>query len=137
MGPKLMHPCGISLAQVTLGFLFTISFAYPLGSFALRLNVHSLLFGETESLTWQHAAETIIPFVIVLTGALFITNLGVVYGLIGSIASCSFFLLFPPAMYLHSKSLTQSASLALAAKAVFGFGVAVMVTGVLASLSLI
>lgn len=66
----------------------------------------------------------------VLVGALYVTNLGVVYSLIGSIGSCSFALLFPTAMYLKSKAMKRNWVTTALARAVFSFGVVLLLLGV-------
>ena len=117
--------------QVTIGFLFTIVFVYPMSNFAMRICIHYLWKGETDTTPLQHAVETIVPFAAVMAGALFVTDLGVVYSLIGSIGAVSFFLLFPSAMYLKSPAIKERPpSMILACKAVFAFGVLLLILGV-------
>lgn len=95
---------------------------------------HALAFGETDTTPAQHFLETVVPFTVVLTGAMFITDLGTVFRLIGSIGSCSYFLLFPTAMYLRSKAVARTPRATLAARCTFAFGVVLLVLGVTTTL---
>ena len=128
----VLHATG--LMQVTLGFLLTIVFTYPMSNFAMRICLHYLLCGETQATTLQHFLETLLPFGVVLIGALYVTNLGIVYSLMGAVAACSFFLLFPTAMYLASKRLqARSTVSSVCAVATFAFGIVLLAFGVVTS----
>jgi mannose/fructose/N-acetylgalactosamine-specific phosphotransferase system component IID len=123
------------ISLVTIGFLFTIVFVFPMVNFSLRICIHHLLHGETDTTRLQHVMETIVPFVVALAAALFVTDLGVVYGLIGSIGACSFALLFPALLYLRSVTMKdKSARMVWSCRVLFAVGVLMMVMGVLSSL---
>ena len=121
--------------QVMIGFLFTIVFTFPMSNFAMRICIHHLLHGETDTTPIQHVLETVLPFAVVTAGALFVTDLGVVYSLLGSVRSTAIVLLFPAAMYLKSPAIKQrSPHMQTAAKAVFAFGWMFLVFGVISSI---
>ena len=88
--------------QVTLGFLFTIVFTFPMINFPMRICIHYWLHGETEATPLQHFLETAVPFITTLLISLFVRDVGVVFSLVGSVETCSTFFLFPAAMFLRS-----------------------------------
>jgi hypothetical protein len=119
--------------QVTVCFLFTIVFVFPMANFSMRICIHHLLHGETDTTPLQHVLETVVPFACILTGSLFVTNLGIVYSLIGSIGSISFALLFPAGMYLQSKRTPRHHALILFCRVAVSFGCCMLVLGVVMS----
>jgi hypothetical protein len=99
-----VHVC----SQVTAGFLFTVVFFFPTVNFPMRICIHFWLFGETDATQLQHVLETVIPFTATLILSLFVNDVGVVFGLIGSVETCSTFFLFPAGMILCRPALKDS-----------------------------
>ena len=93
--------------------------------------------GETVATPIQHVLETVLPLCVTLAGALTLQDVGVVFGLIGSIGTSSLFFIFPVAMYLSSKPLKDSRTpmMTLACVCVFGLGLLIMFLGVISSLA--
>ena len=122
--------------QVNACFLFTFTFTYPLMNFPMRICIHYLAFGESEATPTQHVLETILPLCCTLTGALLVTDVGIVFSLIGSIATSSIFLLFPSALYIRSrKVVVKPRAQIIACYCTFAFGMMIMILGVISSLS--
>lgn len=129
-------PTSLFSAQVNVCFLFTFTFTYPLVNFPMRICIHYLAVGETDATPLQHTLETVLPLCITLTGALLLTDVGIVFSLIGSIGTSSIFFLFPTSLYLTSKKVFEKPRAKLiSCYAVFLFGLMVMILGVLSSLS--
>ena len=121
-------------------FLFIVVSFFPMANFPMRVCIHYWLYGETEATPVQHLLETLIPFAVTLLGAVFLTDVGLVFSLVGSVETCSTYFLFPSAMVLASVKLRAnpdtkpSRAVVAACWAVFVFGVFALVLGVISTL---
>lgn len=121
---------------MALCFLFTLVFTYPVMNFPLRISIHYLAFGETDTSPGQHVMETLIPFVLCMAGAVYADDVGLVFSLIGSVATGAVFFLFPTAMYWRSSKIhTRPAAMLAACACVFALGTVVMICGLIAALA--
>lgn len=68
---SVLVPFPYTYCQVTAGFLVTIMFTFPMSNFAMRICIHYVFFGESETTNTQHALETIIPFALVRRARVF------------------------------------------------------------------
>lgn len=124
------------VVQVNLCFLLTFTFTYPLMNFPMRICIHYLLYGETRATDSQHLVETVVPLCFVLAGALLLTDVGIVFSLIGSIATSSIYFIFPCLMFLKSSKVGVVALRSrVVVWCVLGFGLLVLVLGVVASVT--
>jgi hypothetical protein len=99
---SIVHVCD----QVALCMLFLMVFTYPVMQFPMRISIHYFLYGETDTTRLQHVLETAAPLAIALIGALYLTDVGVVFTLIGALTTSSSFFLLPAIMYLKTKTIT-------------------------------
>ena len=120
---------------MALCFLFTIVFTYPMMNFPLRISLHYLAFGETDTTNLQHLAETLLPLALALTGALTVKDVGVVFAVVGAIGTASTFFLFPTLLYLRSNKIhARPGGMKVACVCLFVLGLVVMICGLWAAL---
>lgn len=71
----------------------------------MRICIHYWVYGETDPTPAQHVLETVIPFASTLLIAQFVSDVGTVFSLVGSVETCCTFFLFPAAIALFSPML--------------------------------
>ncbi len=124
------------MPQVTACFLFVAAFTVPMMNYPMRITLHFLLHGETESSHMQHVVESVTPVLSAFLVAMFVTDVGLVFSFVGSVAASSTCFLFPCALFLASRGVAKSRSVADVALCccVAAFGVVLLVLGVVAAL---
>jgi len=91
----------------------TSMFSYPISSFTTRLVIESFFLKNRNFKTWEYYAVTILFTAVCTLGAIFLTEISNIFGIIGSFGAVSLMFIFPGLI------LTKSAILRL-----FGKGVA-------------
>lgn len=116
--------------------LFLMVFTYPVMQFPMRISIHYFLHGETDSTRLQHALETVVPLIIALLGAIALTDVGIVFTLIGALSTSSSFFLLPALMYLKTKKITARPQYAVVlCYFAMALGVVVLCCGFVATLT--
>ena len=101
----------------------------------MRVTLHYLMFGDNTATTFQHAAESLVPFGIALTVGLLVSDVSFVFAFVGAIARTFVSFFFPAGMYLRCLMIGplmwyQRAT----AYALLGLGSVIMVLGVWSSI---
>lgn len=91
----------INIARIFLAI--TMFLTFPFAFAVIRLSTNKVLRLESEEKTptlFQHLAVTLVLFAIVLVLGVFLTDLGVVYEIIGGLCSVSIAYILPAAAFL-------------------------------------
>jgi amino acid permease len=119
------------MSVVTGGYLLIIVFVFPLALFAVRLNLHFLVFGETETITrMQHWSETLLLFGGAMAIGLSVSDVSLVFSLIGAVSTSLLAFILPAVLLLRSAKTASSELEKTGARLVVFFGIVLAVLGV-------
>jgi hypothetical protein len=117
-------------AQTVVAFLLKTMFAYPLVNVPLRVTLSYQLFRDKQVPTVQHAALTIVPFLIALGISLAVDNVSLLFSFVGAVSRTSISMLFPSALMLRSGKIgALSVVETVGCWFLFVFGAVVLVGG--------
>lgn len=106
-----------------------------MSNYPLRVTLHYLIHGETETTNIQHLAETVAPFAVALCVGLLVRDVGFIFSFVGAVSRTSVFYLYPCALYLRCGKLgTLSRGHVWVCVSLAAFGCMVMVLGVWSSI---
>jgi len=127
-------PQDVLSAVVTACFASTIAFTYPLVANALRISVFWIMYGPVEMMSRQFYS---IVVGIVLTSCIGfgLKDVGVVFGVTGSISSGTVAFIFPALFMLWSKKFHNTVNETYFCKFLIVFGMATCGLGLAASLA--
>ena len=77
-------------------------------NFPLRVTVRRLLFPDLPDTFVRRGIATLVPFLVCLTIALLVNDVGATFGFIGAVSRSSLFFTFPAALVLRSRRIQQS-----------------------------
>lgn len=121
-----------SYVQVILCYLIKMLFSYPLSNFPLRITIHYQLYGNAPPTWLQHTLETTIPLLVAGGVAVAVSDVSVLFSIVGAVARTSISFLMPAAMLIRAGGATRLVR--AFAWFVFAFGAIVGVLGLAATI---
>lgn len=130
----LNFPQDALTAVITGLFATTISFTYPLVCAALRISMFWMVNGPRDMSERQHRIYSA-AIVLMSCVGVGITDVGVVFGVVGSVSSGFIAFIFPALFVLWSDKFKNTRREAMFCRGLIGFGLLSCVLGLIASLS--